>query len=253
MGAAGGPIGRNAKEILQNSPSLQNNDGYISIRPDGPNSAPKKIWADMSTDGGGWVVVAEQNLITAPANGSAAYPSVTGDLPTTRKDSVNACRIQDWPPYTEFALLAIFETGSASSVDDTLHDRLWKYNTGAFGEVRVDMMSFHLDKSDYQGGRATDAMVTFGGTPWGDSNSHYAYEGYRWFNQYNFTYNHWGQTDLWGHIITTNIMRLASDSGTHWVYTSNCGAGWAQNSCRRGKSSYTARETTNQKAVFLVR
>lgn len=253
MATSGGPRGKNPKELLQQSPKLQNNDGYVGVRPDGPTSPPQKVWADMTTDGGGWAVVAEQNMITAAADGNAAYPSVTGDLPTTDKNTVNPCRIQNWPPYTEFAVKAIYETGSASSIDDTLADRYWKYDTGNFGEVRVDMMSFHLDKNDYQGGRATGSMVEYEGTAWADSNGHYAYYGYRWFDKHNFTYNHWGQTDIFGHIIDSNLRRLASDSSTHWVYTSNCGQGWAQNACRRGKTAYTERNNTNQKAVFLVR
>lgn len=253
MATGGGPIARNPKELLQQSPKLQNNDGFVAVRPDGPNSTPQKVWADMTTDGGGWAVVAEQDMISAPANSNAAFPNVTGDFPTTDKNTVNACRIQNWPPYTEYAIKAIYETGSATTVDDTLQDRYWKYDTGDFGEVRVDMMSFHLDKTNNQNGKATDSMVTYNGTAWGDSHTHYAYYGYRWFNKTNTTYNYWGQTDLFGHVINSNLMRLASNSGTHWVYTSNCGAGWAQNSCRYGKAAYTQRTVTNQKAVFLVR
>lgn len=237
-----GPHAYSAYDLKQKSPTMPS--GYGAFRNEITDQVTE-YWMDMDTDGGGWTVVAEQDLL------QHGYPSVTGDLPTGNASSINTTRITNWPRYNEYAVKNVVDLGGTSS-DNSLTEGLWKFNTGNFELVEVDMMSFHLNKSDYQGGKASDDYVLFEGTAWGDSHSHYAYYGYRWFNQNNIVYNWWGQADVWGHLINTDLFRIAS-TVTGYARTAGCGTGWANNACRLAKNAWVNRTTVKHKAVFMVR
>lgn len=242
MGSGYGPVAYSALDLKTKSPNIPS--GYGAFR-DEITDQITKYWMDMETDGGGWVVVAEQDLY------QHGYPSVTGDLPTGEASAVNTTRITNWPRFNEYAIKNIVDL-NGTTTDNSLTEGLWKFNTGTFGLVEVDMMSFLLDKNDFQGGKASNDHVLFNGTPWGDSHSHYAYFGYRWFNNNNTTYNWWGQADVWGHLINSDLFRIAS-TVTGYARTSGCGTSWSNNACRLAKNAWVNRSTINHKAVFMVR
>ena len=243
MGCHAGIYARTGAELKAKSPLMQ--DGMGCVRSD--NRTKHVHWYDMVSDGGGWAVVAEQNMYTH----NQAYPEVTGVTPTTNPDVVNNCRVTDWPPYTEYGVRNIVKLNGVTN-DGSLSQSFWKFNTGSFGTVQCDMMSFLLNKSDYQGGRASDAYVMYNGSAWGDAHSHYAYSAYRWFDSASHVYNHWGQSDMFGHIVSSDLFRVAS-SVTGFGRTAGCGTGWASDSCRLGKNNWVYRNTVKHKAVFMVR
>lgn len=246
MGCHSGVYAKGGKELKERSPNMP--DGLGCIRDD--NGKASMYWFDMTTDGGGWAVVAEQSLYEHGYPSNAVSGSKSEDTtPTGDRNSVKSYRRTDWPKFTEYGVAN--RTNNAGA-DASLNEGFWKKNTGTFGEVEVDMMSFYLNKSDYQDGKANDDMVRYNGTPWGDSHSHASYYGYRWFNQNNHTYNHWGQKDLWGHIINSDLYRIAS-SVTGYARTAGCGTGWANNSCRTAKQDWTNRNNQIHKGIFMVR
>jgi len=252
MGCHSGVHAKGGKELKAKSPNMP--DGYGCIRND--EGRAEMYWFDMTTDGGGWAVVAEQPVTESHGYPSTAYTDVKDagkdNLPNgERSVERTSRRLTKWPKYTEYAIANKVDLNGAT-YDSSLAEGIWKQNTGSFGEVEVDMMGFYLNKSDYQGGKASDDMVSFNGVAWGDSHSHYAYYGYRWFNQNNNTYNHWGQADMWGHIINSDMYRVAS-TVTGFGRTAGCGTGWANNACRTGKSNWVNRNTVKHKAVFMVR
>lgn len=227
------------------------NSGYGCIR-DEVTGESSMYWFDMTTDGGGWAVVAEQSLYE-----SHGYPIYVlnnakyTELPDGNRSNVKSVRVTNWPRYTEYGIKNLVELNGITD-DGSLTEGFWKNNTGSFGKVQCDMVGFYLNKTDYQGGKASDSYVTFEGTPWGDSNPHFAYSGYRWYNQNNITYNWWGQEDMWGHLIDSDIFRVAS-TVVGFGRPTSCGTSWADDACRLGRNNWVHRATVKHKAVFMVR
>lgn len=246
MACHSGVYAKGGKQLKQRSPNMP--DCLGCIRDDSGKAT--MYWFDMTTDGGGWAVVAEQSLYVHGYPTTEVSRSKTEDTtPNGDRNTVKSYRRTDWPPYTEYA---VANRSNNAGADASLVEGIWKYDTGSFGEVEVDMMGFYLDKTDYQEGKASDNMVLYNGTPWGDSHSHASYQGYRWFDRTNHTYNHWGQSDLWGHIVNSDLYRIASNV-TGYARTAGCGAGWANNSCRTAKIAWTNKDSQIHKGIFMVR
>jgi len=60
---------KTAKDILDTFPQLYGYDGYYWVYPNGPNSDPYQVWCDMTTDGGGWMLVARSHPSVINYNG----------------------------------------------------------------------------------------------------------------------------------------------------------------------------------------
>jgi hypothetical protein len=248
MGCHSGVYAKGGKDLKAKSPNMP--DGYGCIRNDDGKS--QMFWFDMTTDGGGWAVIAEQSVYE-----SHGYPlnviskGKYDELPDGNRSSVKSVRLTTMPKYTEYAIANRVDLNGVVN-DGSLTEGIWKNDTGAFGDVEVDMMGFLLDKTNYQGGKASDEFVKFGDVAWGDSQSHASYYGYMWFGKNSVTYNWWGQGDMWGHLINSDLFRVASDQ-TGYGRTAGCGSGWANNACRTGKVNWVHRNTVKHKAVFMVR
>lgn len=59
---------KTCKEIIDTFPQLAGYDGLYWVYPGGPTSSPYQVYCDMTTDGGGWMLVARSNP-TANLNG----------------------------------------------------------------------------------------------------------------------------------------------------------------------------------------
>lgn len=233
-------VAHSCKDVLNSHGSV--GDGLYQINTDGNN---RSVFCDMTTDGGGWTIVADQNLYIE------GYPTANAGIPNNDPNDIKNTRLTRWVKYTEFAVKSVIALHGAP-YDTSLAPEFRKFDTGTFGEVEVDMMSFVIDKNNYQNGRAKDAYISFGGVPWGDSNSHASYSGYYWFGKHGMTYNHWGQEDVWGHLVNSDLYRISSVQ-TGYARTAGCGAAWANNACREGKSAWVNRNIVKQKAIFMVR
>ncbi len=234
-------IARSCNDILNSHGNI--GDGLYSITTD---NSQRNVFCDMTTDGGGWTIVADQNLYID------GYPTSTSGIPNNDPNDIKNTRLTRWPAYTEYSIKSVIDLHGAT-YDDSLVPYFAKYTTGRFGEVEVDMIGFYLNKNDYQSGRAKNEYVSFNGVPWGEAFSGDPYHNsYRWFDTNTTMYNYWGQSEIWGHLITTNIFRIAS-TVTGYGRPGSCGTGWANNSCRLAKSVWLNRNTIKQKAIFMVR
>lgn len=60
---------KTCKDIIDTFPQLAGYDGLYWVYPGGPNSSPYQVYCDMTTDGGGWMLVARSHPTTVNPNG----------------------------------------------------------------------------------------------------------------------------------------------------------------------------------------
>jgi len=60
---------KTCKEILDNYPQLAGYDGLYWVYPGGPTSTPYRVYCDMTTDGGGWMLIARSHPSVVNYNG----------------------------------------------------------------------------------------------------------------------------------------------------------------------------------------
>jgi hypothetical protein len=66
---------KTAKDLLAAYPSLAGKDNYYTLYPQGPTSQYQLIWCDMTTDGGGWMLL---------LHGRSIQPSTVSDRSRTK-------------------------------------------------------------------------------------------------------------------------------------------------------------------------
>jgi hypothetical protein len=60
---------KTCKDIIDNYPQLAGYDGLYWVYPNGANSTPYQVYCDMTTDGGGWMLVSRSHPTTVNYNG----------------------------------------------------------------------------------------------------------------------------------------------------------------------------------------
>jgi hypothetical protein len=60
---------KTCKDIIDTFPQLAGYDGLYWVYPEGPTSSPYQVYCDMTTDGGGWMLVARSHPTTVNPNG----------------------------------------------------------------------------------------------------------------------------------------------------------------------------------------
>jgi hypothetical protein len=60
---------KTCKDIIDNYPQIAGYDGLYWVYPGGPTSTPYQVYCDMTTDGGGWMLVARSHPTTVNYNG----------------------------------------------------------------------------------------------------------------------------------------------------------------------------------------
>lgn len=60
---------KTAKELLETYPATANQNGYYFLYPQGRNATGQLVYCDMTTDGGGWMLVARSH----PSNGHSGW------------------------------------------------------------------------------------------------------------------------------------------------------------------------------------
>jgi hypothetical protein len=58
-----------AKELLEKYPYLYQKDNYYMLWPNGRNNSGQLVWCDMTTDGGGWMMIARSHPSVVNYNG----------------------------------------------------------------------------------------------------------------------------------------------------------------------------------------
>lgn len=72
MSGFAGPNNRNcrtASDLLAAYPFLSGKDNYYCLYPQGPTGLGQIVWCDMTTDGGGWMMIARSHPTTVNYNG----------------------------------------------------------------------------------------------------------------------------------------------------------------------------------------
>lgn len=71
VGTAFGPYAayKTAKQLLDANPQLAGQDNYYLLYPGGTAAAPQWVWCDMTTNGGGYMLVARSHPSAVNYNG----------------------------------------------------------------------------------------------------------------------------------------------------------------------------------------
>jgi hypothetical protein len=151
MSVFSGPNYRNyktASELLAAFPNLAGQDNYYMLYPQGPNSAGVPVWCDMTTDGGGWMMVARSHPSVVNYNGSNW--GWTGGAIGNVKDFSQAYQLGWWTYFNGNATFTSFIFGNRANINNNA----W----GPFIYKRFDLNYTTFTTSDTQQGGSTAVL-----------------------------------------------------------------------------------------------
>ena len=119
MSVFSGPNYRNyktASELLAAFPNLAGQDNYYMLYPQGPNSAGVPVYCDMTTDGGGWMMVARSHPSVINYNGAnwGWQGATIGNV----KDFSQAYQLGWWTYFNGNATFTSFIFGNRANINN---------------------------------------------------------------------------------------------------------------------------------------
>lgn len=120
MSVYAGPDYRNyktASELLATYPQLAGKDNYYMLYPQGPSSAGVLTWCDMTTDGGGWMMIARTHPSTVNYNGTnwGWRGGVIGSV----KDYSQAYQLGWWTYFNGYTTFSSYIFGNRNNINDS--------------------------------------------------------------------------------------------------------------------------------------
>lgn len=151
MSVFAGPNFRNCKtasELLSAFPDLANKNNYYMLYPQGPNSAGVIVWCDMTTDGGGWMLVARSHPSIINYNGQnwGWRGGAIGDV----RDFNQAYQLGWYSIFNSYVTFSEFIVGN--------RDNYYNNNWGYFIYKRFSFSYNDLINSDTQQGASASTL-----------------------------------------------------------------------------------------------
>lgn len=140
---------KTASELLAAFPQLAGRDNYYMLYPQGPSSAGVLTWCDMTTDGGGWMMIARSHPSTVNYNG--ANWGWQGGAIGSVKDFTQAYQLGWWTFFNNNATFSSFIFGNRSN----LYNNAWGYFTY---KVNISSYSTFTTSDTQQGPSSTSTL-----------------------------------------------------------------------------------------------
>ena len=109
---------KTAKQLLERRPSVAGKDGYYFIYPQGINSVGQLVWCDMTTDGGGWMMIARSHPSTV--NYGSTNWGWRGGAIGSVKDFSQAYQAGWWDYWNGNATFTEFIFGNRANINNNL-------------------------------------------------------------------------------------------------------------------------------------
>ena len=151
MSVFSGPNYRNCKtasELLAAFPILAGRDNYYMLYPQGPNSAGVPVYCDMTTDGGGWMMIARTHPSVINYNGQnwGWRGGTIGDV----KDFSQAYQLGWYTLFNGYATFSEFAFGNR----ENYYNNAWGY----FVYKRYGFVYNDFINSDVQQGGSSSVL-----------------------------------------------------------------------------------------------
>lgn len=153
MSVFSGPNYRNyktASELLAAFPILAGRDNYYMLYPQGPNSAGVPVYCDMTTDGGGWMMVARSH--PSVVNYNSQNWGWRGGTIGDAKDFSQAYQLGWYTLFNGYATFTEFIFGNRANINNNA----W----GPFVYKRSGLDYTTFTTSDTQQGASTTVLTS---------------------------------------------------------------------------------------------